>query len=187
MAREFARNAEVTDGRSMICMGAGTNHWFHSDQTYRTFLALVMLVRLRGTQRWRLGALRRPGEGPPVHGLADGRVRARLEASAAPPVGTPFFYLATDQWRYDRIRPERLRLAVGPRPVRRAHIADINALGARLGWLPSYPSFDRNPLELVDDAEPPARPAAYVVRELRAGRLRFAGEDPTRRRTSRGC
>jgi nitrate reductase alpha subunit len=29
IAREFARNAELTNGRSMICMGAGTNHWFH--------------------------------------------------------------------------------------------------------------------------------------------------------------
>src|SRR6185437_6024166 len=35
VAREFARNAELTQGRSMIAMGAGTNHWFHSDQTYR--------------------------------------------------------------------------------------------------------------------------------------------------------
>ena len=59
VAREFARNAEVTEGRSMICMGAGTNHWFHSDQVYRTFLALVMLCGCEGRQRRRLGALRR--------------------------------------------------------------------------------------------------------------------------------
>ena len=32
----------------MIAMGAGTNHWFHSDQTYRTFLALVMLCGCEG-------------------------------------------------------------------------------------------------------------------------------------------
>ena len=50
VAREFARNAEVTEGRSMICMGAGTNHWFHSDQTYRTFLSLVMLTSSPLTQ-----------------------------------------------------------------------------------------------------------------------------------------
>ena len=87
VAREFARNAEVTEGRSMICMGAGTNHWFHSDQTYRTFLALVMLCGCEGAQRRRLGALRRPGEGASADGLADARVRAGLDASAAPPVG----------------------------------------------------------------------------------------------------
>ena len=48
MAREFARNAELTEGRSMIAMGAGTNHWFHSDQIYRTFLALVLLCGCEG-------------------------------------------------------------------------------------------------------------------------------------------
>ena len=32
----------------MILMGAGTNHWFHSDQTYRTFLALTMLTGCQG-------------------------------------------------------------------------------------------------------------------------------------------
>ncbi|WP_157112722.1 molybdopterin-dependent oxidoreductase, partial [Nocardia speluncae] len=31
IAREFATNAEESHGRSMIVMGAGTNHWFHSD------------------------------------------------------------------------------------------------------------------------------------------------------------
>jgi nitrate reductase alpha subunit len=35
IAREFATNAEQTKGRSMILMGAGTNHWFHSDTIYR--------------------------------------------------------------------------------------------------------------------------------------------------------
>src|SRR6185436_6643745 len=34
IAREFAANAEESRGRSMIIMGAGTNHWFHSDTIY---------------------------------------------------------------------------------------------------------------------------------------------------------
>ena len=41
-------------------------------------------LRLPGRERRRLGALRRPGEGPPDHGLVDARVRARLEPAAAP-------------------------------------------------------------------------------------------------------
>jgi nitrate reductase alpha subunit len=35
IGREFAQNAEESRGRSMIVMGAGTNHWFHSDTIYR--------------------------------------------------------------------------------------------------------------------------------------------------------
>src|SRR5262249_58724612 len=48
VAREFARNAELSRGRSMICMGAGTNHWLHSDQIYRTFFTLIMLCGCQG-------------------------------------------------------------------------------------------------------------------------------------------
>ena len=47
----------------MILMGAGTNHWFHSDTIYRAFLDPDHAHRLPGRQRRRLGALRRPGEG----------------------------------------------------------------------------------------------------------------------------
>ncbi len=63
------------------------------------------------------------------------------------------------------------------------HLADCYALAARLGWMPSYPTFDRNPLELTAEAEAAGlAPADYVVRELKAGRLRFAAEDPGRAR-----
>ena len=47
-AREFAANAEESGGRSMIIMGAGTNHWFHSDTIYRAFLALTTLTGCQG-------------------------------------------------------------------------------------------------------------------------------------------
>ena len=56
-------NAEESGGRSMIIMGAGTNHWFHSDTIYRAFLDPDHAHRLPGRQRRRLGALRRAGEG----------------------------------------------------------------------------------------------------------------------------
>src|SRR5690606_37708010 len=44
---------------------------------------------------------------------------------------------------------------------------------------PSYPTFDRNPLDLADEADAAGRsPADHVVAELKAGQLGFAGEDP---------
>src|SRR5680860_1073249 len=48
IAREFAANAEESQGRSMIIMGAGTNHWFHSDTIYRAFLTLTNLTGCQG-------------------------------------------------------------------------------------------------------------------------------------------
>src|SRR5690606_4421968 len=48
VAREFAENAALTQGKSMIAMGGGTNHWFHSDQIYRSILNLVLLTGSQG-------------------------------------------------------------------------------------------------------------------------------------------
>ncbi|MDX6282535.1 MAG: nitrate reductase / nitrite oxidoreductase, alpha subunit, partial [Kribbellaceae bacterium] len=48
VGREFAANAEESRGRSMIVMGAGTNHWFHSDTIYRAFLTLTNLTGCQG-------------------------------------------------------------------------------------------------------------------------------------------
>jgi nitrate reductase / nitrite oxidoreductase, alpha subunit len=179
VAREFARNAEVTNGRSMIAMGAGTNHWFHSDQTYRTFLALVMLCGCQGVNGG--GWAHYVGQ-EKVRPLAGWQTLAFALDWVRPPrqqSGTPFFYLATDQWRYERYQPSDLASPLARGLLEGMHIADINALGARLGWLPSFPSFDRSTLELCDEAERAGRaPAEYVVDELKSGRLRFACEDP---------
>src|SRR3546814_10369527 len=32
VAREFASNAEVTKGKSMVILGAGLNHWYRSEE-----------------------------------------------------------------------------------------------------------------------------------------------------------
>ena len=179
VAREFARNAELTEGRSMIAMGAGTNHWFHSDTIYRTFLALVLLTGCEGRNGggWAhyVGQEKvRPLSGWQSVAFALDWVRPPRHQS-----GTPWFYLATDQWRYEGVKPENLAWPGARGLLEGKHVADLNALGARLGWLPSHPAFDRNPLELVDEAEKEGlEPAEYVVRELREGRLGFACEDP---------
>jgi nitrate reductase alpha subunit len=179
VAREFARNAEVTRGRSMIAMGAGTNHWFHSDTIYRTFLSMLLLCGCEGRNGggWAhyVGQEKvRPLSGWQTVAFALDWVRPPRHQS-----GTPWFYLASDQWRYEGVRPEDLAWAGGRGLFRGRHVADLNALGARLGWLPSHPAFDRNPLDLVDEAKAAGvGPAEYVVRELRGGRLRFACEDP---------
>ncbi len=67
VAREFARNAEESKGRSMIIMGAGICQWFHGDATYRAVLALVMLTGCMGRNGggWaHYVARKRPGPPP---------------------------------------------------------------------------------------------------------------------------
>jgi nitrate reductase alpha subunit len=43
VAREFARNAEKTNGRSMVIIGAGMNHWYHSDMSYRGVINMLVM------------------------------------------------------------------------------------------------------------------------------------------------
>src|SRR5699024_11102472 len=48
IAREFAVNAKDSKGRSLISIGAVSNHSIHSVQTYRTFLTLTTLCGTQG-------------------------------------------------------------------------------------------------------------------------------------------
>ena len=41
-ARDFASNAEKTHGKSMVILGAGLNHWYHMDMTYRGIINLLV-------------------------------------------------------------------------------------------------------------------------------------------------
>ena len=43
VAREFALNAEKTNGRSMVILGAGINHWYHMDMAYRGIINMLVM------------------------------------------------------------------------------------------------------------------------------------------------
>jgi nitrate reductase alpha subunit len=180
VAREFARNAERSGGRSMICMGAGTNHWFHSDQTYRAFMSLLLLCGCVGVNG-----------GGWAHYVGQEKIRTfagwQMLSSGGdwskPPrnaQGTSWFYTHTEQWRYDRMRPDRFASPLGDGLLDGATAIDAHAKAVRMGWMPSFPTFDRNPLDLADEArERGVDPADHVVAQLRSGELQLAVDDPS--------
>ncbi|WP_427173283.1 nitrate reductase subunit alpha [Arthrobacter sp. 92] len=153
VAREFARNAEQSKGRSMIIMGAGICQWFHGDATYRAVLALVMLT----------GCMGRNGGGW-AHYVGQEKTRpatgwvslANALDWSRPPrtmIGTGYWYMHTDQWRQDGYSADALKSPLSTGALDGMHTADALAQSARLGWMPFYPQFDRNPLDLADEAE----------------------------------
>ncbi len=179
IAREFAANAEDTRGRSMIIMGAGTNHWFHSDTIYRAFLTLTTLTGCQGVNGGGWAHYVGQEKCRPVTGWS--QLAFGLDWSRPPRqmIQTAYWYLHTDQFRYDQFGADTLAAATAGGQLAGKTTADVIAQAARLGWMPSYPTFDRNPLDLADDAEASGMSAQdYVVDELKAGRLRFACEDP---------
>ena len=179
VAREMGRNSEQSEGRTMIILGAGVCQWFHGDATYRAILSLLMLTGSMGRNGggWAhyVGQEKcRPLTGHATMAMALDWVRPPRQM-----IGTAFWYTHTDQWRYDGYRADALASPLGNGAFTGMHTADTIALSARLGWMPSYPQFDRSPLVLADEIAASGKDAgAHVVDELRAGRLRWAAEDP---------
>ncbi|WP_372447455.1 nitrate reductase subunit alpha [Pseudonocardia parietis] len=178
IAREMAENAEESGGRTMIIMGAGICQWFHGDTTYRAILALLLLT----------GSMGRNGGGwahyvgqekcRPVTGWATMASATDWQRPPRQMIGTAYWYTHTDQWRYDGYRADALTSPLADGALSGMHTIDTIARSARLGWMPSYPQFDRNPLDVADEIPDGADAATHVAGELAAGRLRFAIEDP---------
>ena len=182
VARELAENAELTRGRSMIIMGSGINHWYHSDQTYRAILSLVILTGCQGVNGggWAhyVGQEKvRPLEGWTTLAFALDWVRPARQQN-----GTSFFYFAADQWRYEEGSADILLSPLAKR-FSGLHYADFNVMAVRLGWLPFYPQFNVNPLSLASQVSWSVKVETGPVSKqiagmLRDGRIRFAVEDP---------
>ncbi len=182
VAREFAHNAEITRGRSMIFLGAGSNHWYHSDMTYRTILSLTELCGCQGVNGGGWAHYVGQEKVRPLAGWQNVAFGLDWQRPPRQHNGTSFYYFATDQWRYENIDPTAF---VSPlvREHETRHLADCNVLAARLGWLPSYPQFDRSPLKVCreaieDGAQTDEQIVRYATEKLKSGELKFAMEDP---------
>ncbi|MBO0811737.1 MAG: nitrate reductase subunit alpha [Microlunatus sp.] len=179
VAREFARTAELSHGRSMICMGAGTNHWFHSDQIYRTFFTLIMLCGCQGVNGGGWAHYVGQEKVRPLTGWSTLAFGLDWQRPTRHMTGTSFFYTHTDQWRYETFGAGELASPLGRGLFANRTFVDVLAQASRLGWTPSHPAFDRNPLDLADDAAAEGMPVPdFIVGELKAGRLKFAAQDP---------
>ncbi|MEU9884796.1 nitrate reductase subunit alpha [Sphaerisporangium sp. NPDC051011] len=179
IAREFAGNAEESRGRSMIILGAGTNHWFHSDTMYRSFLALVTLTGCQGVNGGGWAHYVGQEKCRPVTGWAQLAFGLDWVRPPRQMIGTAYWYLHTDQWRYDTFSADVVSSPLGNGTFAGKATADLLSQSARLGWMPSYPTFDRNPLDLADEAAASGREAGpYIAEQVASGRLGFACEDP---------
>ncbi|HRY09394.1 MAG TPA: nitrate reductase subunit alpha [Candidatus Nanopelagicales bacterium] len=179
IGREFAQNAEESGGRSMIILGAGTNHWFHSDTIYRTFLAMITMTGCQGVNGGGWAHYVGQEKARPITGWANLAFALDWQRPARQMIGTAFWYVNTDQWRYDNLGADLLATPLGEGRFEGATMIDTIAQSARSGWMPSFPSLNRNPIEIVREArEAGMEPAEYVKQQLLSGDMRFAIEDP---------
>jgi nitrate reductase alpha subunit len=179
VAREFATNAEITKGRSMVILGAGLNHWYHMDMSYRGIIALLVMCGCIGQSGggWShyVGQEKlRPATGwlPLAFGLDWTRPVRQMN-------GTSFFYAHTDQWRYETLKMSEILSPLAPEGDWSGSLLDYNAKAERMGWLPSAPQFDANPIEWGNRLKQSgADPAQTIADAFKSGELKPSSLDP---------
>jgi len=179
VAREFAQNADQTNGKSMIIVGAGLNHWYHMDMTYRAIINMLMLCGCIGQSGggWchYVGQEKlRPQTGWAPLAFALDWVRPPRQMN-----GTSFFYAHTSQWRHEKLGVDEIVAPNAKHKLENISLIDYNAKAERLGWLPSAPQLTTNPLQLTKQAYAIGQdPINYVVESLKNNALDLACNDP---------
>ena len=179
VAREFASNAHVTKGKSMIIIGAAMNHWYHMDMNYRAAINMLAFCGCIGQSGggWShyVGQEKlRPQTGWTPLAFALDWVRPPRQQNS-----TSFFYAHTDQWRYETLDVEEVLSPLADKEKWKGSLIDCNIRAERMGWLPSAPQLEENPIDLVKQAQKKKKdPVEYVVERLKSGDLRMSCEDP---------
>jgi nitrate reductase alpha subunit len=184
-AREWAGTAEKTGGKCTVIIGAGINHWYHANLIYRAAIHALMFTGCIGKNGG--GLAHYVGQEKLAPGESWGSIALAKDWYAPSRVqNTPsWHYVHSDQWRYEKSftdyhtvpkhQPEN-SLANG-------HTIDVNVNAVRNGWLPFYPQYETNPLDLVQQArangaEDEEGIKKYIVEKLKNRELKFSIEDP---------
>ncbi|HVL57368.1 MAG TPA: nitrate reductase subunit alpha, partial [Burkholderiaceae bacterium] len=160
-------------------IGAAMNHWYHADMNYRGIMNLLILC----------GCVGQSGGGW-AHYVGQEKLRPQAGWTmlafgldwARPPRqqnSTSFFYAHSDQWRYEQLAVGEVLSPLADPAKFAGSMIDFNVRAERMGWLPSAPQLQTNPLQVVRDAHAAGQnPKEYVVAALKDGRLRMSCEDP---------
>jgi nitrate reductase / nitrite oxidoreductase, alpha subunit len=180
VAREFALNADKTKGRSMVILGAAINHWYHMDMTYRGIINMLVMCgcigksgggwahyvgqeKLRPQTGWQPLAFALDWNRPPRHMNS-----------------TSFFYSHAGQWRYEKLGLDEILSPLANKDDWKDYsLIDCNVRSERMGWLPSAPQLEENPLELTKLAKEAGKTSAeYIAGRLQDRSLRMSCEAP---------
>ncbi len=179
VARQFAENAHKTEGRSMVIIGAGMNHWYHSDMNYRGVINMLMMCGCIGKSGggWShyVGQEKlRPQTGWTPLAFALDWIRPPRQMNS-----TSFFYAHTNQWRYEKLGVDEVLSPLADKSRYTGSMIDYNVRAERMGWLPSAPQLKTHPMQVVKDAQAAGMdPKDYTVKSLKDGSLKLSCEDP---------
>ncbi len=181
-AREWAHTAATTKGKCMIIIGAGINHWYHANLMYRSGAMALMLSGCVGRNGGGLNHYVGQEKLAPVDSWAciafakDHIAASRLQQAPL------WHYINTCQYRYDGHYAKYN--AVPKNEWTKLHTADTIFRAVRMGWMPFYPQFAQNPLELAKEAQEKGGAKTdddikqYVLEKLKSKELAYSISDP---------
>ncbi len=183
-AREWAVTAEKTGGKCTIIIGAGINHWYHANLMYRAGIHALMFCGCVGVNGGGLGHY--VGQEKLAPGESWGAMAFAKDWGGPPRLqnAPSWHYVHTDQWRYEKAFTDYHTVPTSSESgLAQGHTMDMQVRAVRSGWLPFYPQFNRNTLDLVREArengaDTDEKVIAGVVDQLKSGELKFAVEDP---------
>ncbi len=184
-AREWASTAEHTGGKCTVVIGAGINHWYHANLMYRAAIHALMFCGCVGVNGGGLAHYVGQEKLAPMEPWSNIAMAKDWFPPSRLQNGPSWHYVHSDQWRYEKsfrdyhtVPPDQ-----PPGSLAEGHTVDVNVRAVRNGWLPFYPQFDRNTLDLVKEAEAAGAKdekaiVDWVVARLKSRELKFAIERP---------
>ena len=149
-AKEWIRTAEATEGKCMIIIGAGINHWYHCNLIYRAGQLALALTGCIGKNGGGINHYVGQEKLAPMDSWSaimsgkDWQPTARLQQ-------TPIWhYMNSDQWRYDGNHNDYN--TVPKNELSEKHTADMIVKAVRNGWMPFYPQYNKSNIEIAEDA-----------------------------------
>ncbi|HAZ14106.1 MAG: nitrate reductase subunit alpha [Bdellovibrionales bacterium GWA2_49_15] len=180
-ARQWCRTAEATNGKCMIIIGAGINHWYHNNLIYRAGTMALMLTGCVGVNGGGINHYVGQEKLAPMDSWAsvmsgrDWMPAGRLQQA---PI---WHYINSSQWRYDSNQSDYNTVPKNSLSVQ--HTADLIVKSVKNGWMPFFPQYTKSNLDIVKDAESAGAKndeeiKSYIVKKIKAKEIVHAVSEP---------
>ena len=150
IAREWGENGTITEGKNMVIVGAGVNHWYHCNLMYRSAIMALMFTGSIGKNGGGMNHYVGQEKLAPVDSWGNIALAKDWNDTARLQQAPIWHYLNTDQYRYDGNHSKYN--AVPDNDMTKGHMADEIYKSVRMGHMPYYPQFNKNPLEIAEQS-----------------------------------
>ena len=185
-ARQWASTAEHTGGKCTVVIGAGVNHWYHANLMYRAAIHSMIFCGCVGVNGGGMAHYVGQEKLAPMESWSSVAMAKDWHGGVRLQNTPSWHYIHSDQWRYEKSSRDyhTVPADVTEGGFADCHAVDANVRAVRAGWLPFYPQFNENSLDVAaaaiegSDGDAGAAVREHVVEGLKSRSLRLSVEDP---------